>query len=519
MTIHVSAAHKMIGVPFRPDVANLFPDAPKLTLSGNELICLPHREAEVRLLRQFGLEAPAPILTYYDWPHPPGKPPFEKQRITAALMTTCPRAYNLNGMGTGKTRTTLWSFDHLKRQGLANKMIVVAPLSTLSFVWEAEIFVNFPNLKCQVLHGDKKRRLKRLAMDADVYIINHDGVSTIIEELEARADIDVVTADELAAFRNGTSKRNKMLRRLVHPRKWAWGLTGSPTPESPTDVWGQCQIMTPNTVHRYFGRFRDQLMTRVTDFKYVPRPDAVEQAHKAMQPSVRFTIDDITELPELVIRQVEVEMGPRQKKIYDELRKHAYAMIQSKEITAVNAGAVLSKLLQVSLGYVYSADKGVVGLDNDKRIQAIVDIVESVENKVIVFAAYRHALEGFAAALKDENIEVECIHGDVSTTQRNEVFRLFQHTNRVKVIVADPRTMSHGLTLTAADTIVWAGPYASLETYEQANARIRRIGQTKKQQILLLQSTAAERKIYTALEHKQKVQNDLLSLFEEQKLV
>lgn len=516
--IHVSAKHKVIGVPATPALVNLFPAAKRAHFNGQDLVILPHGAKETKMLRNLGFDAPSPILSYYHFPHPPGEKPYEVQRLTASVLSTNQRAYNLNGMGTGKTRTTMWAFDFLKSCGLAHRMLVVAPLSTLNTVWGRECLRNFPHLTYQVLHGRADKRLTSLGNPADVYIVNPDGLEILSDALDARRDIDVVVLDELATYRNGRTVRNTLARRLVRPRTWAWGLTGAPTPEAPTDAWGQCQILTPNSVEKYFTRFRDRLMLKVSPFRYVPRADSLQAVHNAMQPSVRFTLDDIVELPEIIERQTDVEMGAKQLKIYEQLRQHARVQIDNGEITAVNAGVVLNKLLQISMGYVYKSDHTTVALDNDKRLQALVDIIESTDHKAIVFAPYRHALQGIYDALKKAKIDVHMVHGDISKATRDETYLMFQSTDKPRVIAADPRTMSHGLTLTAADTIVWFGPYASLETFEQANARIRRLGQKHKHQILMLQSTAVERKIYARLRQKQKVQDNLLELFEDQEL-
>src|SRR5262249_34168329 len=156
--------------------------------------------------------------------------------------------------------------------------LVVAPLSTLQFVWAREIFNTLPSRRCAVLHGTRERRLERLAdKDVDIFIINHDGPKTILPEIEklvASGDIDALILDELAVYRNGTADRTKTMKKLAARMKWVWGLTGSPIPHSPTDAWAQASIVTPGTVPKYFGRFRDQLMTKVNQFKYVPKTDA-----------------------------------------------------------------------------------------------------------------------------------------------------------------------------------------------------------------------------------------------------
>jgi SNF2 family DNA or RNA helicase len=382
-------------------------------------------------------------------------------------------------------------------------------------VWRREVFRTCPHLSVGVLYGTRPRRLEVLAEDHDIYIINTDGLRVIGEELMARDGIECLVLDELALFRNGRSERNKFARKLASRMQWVWGLTGSPTPQEPTDAWGQCKIITPHTVPKYFGRFKDDVMLKVSNFKWVPKKDATEKVFNAMQPAVRFTLEDVTELPEVIERTVDVKMGPHQEKIYAALRHHAFASFKSHQITAVNAGAALIKLLQVSLGYVYADGRGVVALDGVPRLDAIVDAVNATDRKCLVFVPFTHALEAITKKLEAEKIDVAMVHGGTSKKQRDLIFNAFQNSSRYKVIAAHPGCMSHGLTLTAADTIIWAGPTPSLETFEQANARIRRVGQKHKQLILMFQSTEVERKMYARLRAKQSVQENLLSLFEE----
>lgn len=510
--IHISTKHRAVGVPYRPDIANLFPSAKKVTLNGNPHIVLPHGLEETRVLRNLGYDVPAPILTHYDWA---GGKPFDVQRKTCAMLTTNPRAYVLNGMGTGKTKSALWAFDYLRSVGLAQRMLVVAPLSTLNFTWAREVFNTLPHLSCVTLHGSRAKRLERLAEDHDIYVINHDGLKVVADELKKRSDIDVLCLDELAVYRNGGSTRTKVTRDVARHIPWVWGMTGSPTPNEPTDAWAQCTIVTPNTVPKYFSRFREEVMTRITQFKWAPKPDAVNKAFEAMQPAVRYTLDDILELPELVERTVDIEMGPKQSKIYKQMKDNAYAAIAAKEITAMNAGAVLNKLLQISAGWVYAREKEIVTLDNDNRLQALVDTIESTERKVIVFVPFVHALHGIKERLAKEGIDCETVSGDTNRNERDQIFNLFQNTNKLRVLVAHPQCMAHGVTLTAADTIIWFAPTTSLEIFEQANARIRRVGQKHKQLVLMFQSTDAERRMYSRLRAKQKVQNTLLDMFAE----
>lgn len=514
--IHVSAKHKMLGVPMRPDLKNLFPNAQVVKVDGIEQMVLPHIIDVAHVLRNMGLPAPAPVLSQYAWPHPAGKPPFEVQKRTVALMTMHPRAYVLNGMGTGKTKAALWAFDYLKQEGLAEKMLVVAPLSTLEFVWAREAFEAVPHLRIAVLHGTREKRLKRLSEPADIYIINHDGLKVMLGELEKRPDINTLVIDEIATFRNGFTRRSKLMRDYAGRMTWAWGMTGSPTPNEPTDVYGQVRILTPHRVPKFFTRFREQLMVRVNQFKWAPRPEATAMAHEAMQPAVRYTLDDVTELPDVVERVIDVPLGPQQKKIYEVMEKHSYLMMQQGEINAVNAGALMVKLLQISCGWVYDSKKNVIALDNEPRLERLVDDIEACAEKVLVFVPFVHTLDGIVTHLGKHKIECAAVSGDTPAGERAKIFNLFQNTNKIKVIVAHPQCMSHGLTLTAATLIIWFGPNASLETFDQANARIRRVGQKHKQLILMYAGTKIERRVYSILRRKQNIQSSILSLFEEE---
>jgi SNF2 family DNA or RNA helicase len=234
-----------------------------------------------------------------------------------------------------------------------------------------------------------------------------------------------------------------------------------------------------------------------------------------MQPAVRFTLDDVVELPDLIERTVDIDLGTKQAQVYKQMEANAFTAIQNAEITAMNAGAVLNKLLQISTGWVYTREGEVVPLDNETRLEALVDAVLASDNKVIVFVPFKHALAGIRERLTQEGIDVACVSGDTPKGDRDQIFHAFQNTGKYRVIAAHPQCMSHGLTLTAADTIIWFAPTTSLEIFDQANARIRRVGQKHKQLVLMFQSTKAERQMYARLRSKQKVQNLLLDMFAE----
>lgn len=514
--LFVSAAHKMLVVPRNTEVETMFPAAQIATLQGNEYHLVPHQPAECFLLRTMGYSVPAPILTHYTWPGQWAA--FDAQKQTAAMLTMNKRAYVLNSMGTGKTSAALWSWDYLYGVGLAKKALVISPLSTLKFTWLREIFNTLPDRKGVVVHhATRAKRVERLMdKEADIYVINHDGAKLLHKEiLQLLKDgaIDTLIIDELAVYRNGKSERTKAMKELAAAAEWVWGMTGSPMPRSPADVWSQCQIVTPHTVPKFYSHFRDMVMTKINQFKYASKPNAVETAYSVMQPAVRFTMDDVQELPELVIQTRVIPMGPQQSKIYKALATACHAAVGTNEITAANAGAAMMKLLQVATGWVYDSKRNVVPLDGQDRIAALIETIDQADQKVLVFVPFIHALDGIAEALTKEGIEHAVVSGQTPITERSDIFNAFQNTDKYKVLLAHPQCLAHGITLTRANVIVWYAPVTSLEIYEQANARIRRVGQKHKQLVLHLQATPVEKRIYKLLENNQQVQDAFLAMF------
>ena len=480
-------------------------------------VSLPHTRRTTIVLREEGYHAPAPILSQYHFPvSDPNKPAFAVQRVTCALLTLDTHAYVLNDLGTGKTRCILWAFDYLKSRGMIDRMLVICPLSAMVQTWSKEIIDEFSWLKFAVLHGAKEQRLRKLRRDADIYIINHDGVSSILNELIAREGLNGVCADELAVYRDGKSKRTEKLRQLVANKVWVWGLTGSPCPRAVTDVWGPCSAITPKTIPQWFTSFRAQLMDKKGPYKWVPKPGAEARAVACMTPSVRFKLSDVAEMPSNVKQYYEARLTQQQSFIYDEMRRTAIALVGKEKVDALNAGAILSKLLQISLGYVYNREGKTIELDNTPRLQLILDLIDSATRKVILFAPFKSAINGLSAMLAHNKVDHAIVTGDVPASKRPWIFSAFQDTPKFKVLLAHPVCMSHSLTLTAATTTIWAAPVTSLDTFMQANARFFRVGQNEKTLVAMVGGTAVEKKIYKLLGNNESIQNNFLSILEAQ---
>lgn len=511
LPFRISDKHKSVLIKADLRVKNIIPHVREFRKGSDIYYLVPHKSSEVKLLGNLGYTLPSPINYQYDWND---TTPFDSQRVTAAMLTLNRRAYVLNDMGTGKTRSTLYAIDFLKRTGELNKVLVVAPLSTLTQVWELEVFSSFPHLDAICLYGTKKQRLAALSTDADIYVINHDGVKVIEDELRQRGDIDCIVIDELAAYRNARTNRFKSLNSIVKTRRWAWGLTGAPTPNAPTDAWAQCRLLTPSRVPKYYKAFQNEVMYQVSQFRWLPRNTANGTVHKAMQPAVRFTRSQCVDLPETMYTTRENTMNVEQERLYKDVLTKFHAEYDNKEITAANEGVKLGKLLQIAGGYVYSSDKQIASVGTNHRLENLKELLEETKEKVIIFAPYIHMVDSVYNAL-GRLFSIEKVYGDTPKAQRDKIFNLFQNSAHPRVLVAHPQCMSHGLTLTAASTIVWYSPTMSLEIYEQANARITRPGQKNSTYIVHMESSPVERRVYSRLRSKGKMQGVLLDLFAE----
>lgn len=253
-------------------------------------------------------------------------------------------------------------------------------------------------------------------------------------------------------------------------------------------------------------------MRQVGPFAWLPRDNATEVVHKAMQPTIRFSREECVDLPPTTFTTFEVELTKEQQKAYKEMHSRLMAEFAGGQILAVNEAVKMGKLLQIACGIILDADGNEVVLSNKPRIDAVVDIIEGAATKVIVFVPFVASVRMVAEQLRARGYTVGVIYGDVSKGERDQIFSAFQRAKDPHIIVAQPGAMSHGLTLTAANTTIWYAPTNSAETYEQANARTTRPGQKHNTLIAHIEATPMERKMYHRLQHKQKMQGLLLDM-------
>jgi len=454
-----------------------------------------------------------------------GFTPFESQIETAGLLCANPRAFVNNEIGTGKTLSTLLAFHTLKKMKHADKMLVLCPLSVMESVWVQEAFMRFPHYKTSVIHGSAKTRLKRLEDDADIYILNHDAVwlPTLQKPLH-EAGFDIVVVDELALYRNFSTRRCKALDALVNRPagpKFVWGLTGSPIPKDACDAYAQIRIVKgtkPGGMS--MTQFKSTVMHQVSPFKWENNPNALDTVYEFMTPATRVTRDDCAELPDTSYQTIAVPKEPAQEALISELENDFYSEHKGADITVANAAILWSKTLQVLGGCIYDDDRDPVMVGAEKRLNILTDILEAASHKCIVFVPYIHLLEMVVAEeLTKKGLEFSSVSGKVSKKKRDAIFDEFQNTDEPRILLAHPQCCAHGLTLTAANSIIWYTPTPSLEIYEQANGRITRHGQKHKTFIYKLVGSSVEKEVYTILAKRGNAQSALLNMIKNRRLL
>lgn len=514
MQVHKESRSLILKLRDPSRVTNVVPKARVVSYGGDALTQVYFGLDEARVLRNLGIGAPSPIRYFYSFPIKPPFQPFDHQVTTSEFFTLNPRGICLNDMGTGKTLSCLWAADYLMSIGVVQKMIVVCPKSTMSAVWENEVWEHFiGRRRVVVLAGSRERRLKLLAQDADIYVINHDGLKVVEGELRKRRDINLWAIDEAAKFRNAGSQRHKLLASLVAPTDWMWLMTGTPCPQDPTDAWGLAKLMHGSrVVPEFFTQFKHQTMTQITQYKWVAKPDAFSRAYAILQPGIRFKKNDCLDLPPITFQTRMASLSPDQVAAYKAMITTLVASVKGVEITAANAAVKMTKLLQVCVGAIYDEHGQSYTIDASDRMATCEEIIEEANHKVIVFVPFTAALDAVAAHLR-KRWSVETVDGRTSDGKRKTIFHDFQHCDHPRIIVAHPETTAHGLTLTRADTTIWYAPITSLEIFEQANNRMDRPGQKNNMTVAMIAATMFEQNLYQALKGKQDVQNAVLSLF------
>lgn len=467
---------------------------------------------EAHTLRSLNINVPSPITKRYSWP---GQyKPFDHQKITASFLTMNKKSFCFNEQGTGKTASAIWAADYLLSQGKVKRVLVVCPLSIMDSAWRNDLFSFAMHRTVDVAHGSKEKRKKIINSGAEFVIINYDGVEIVKDEI-VNGGFDLFIVDEATHYKNAQTKRWKTLNKIIGENDWLWMMTGTPAAQSPVDAYGLAKLVNPMAVPRFFGSWRDMVMWKVTQFKWKPKETAKDTVFRALQPAIRFTKDECLDLPDMIYTKRFVEMTGQQKKYYETLRKRLVMEVAGEDVTAANAAIAMNKLLQISAGAIYTDDGDTVQFDIKNRYQVLKEVIDESSKKVLVFVPFKHTIDLLIDKLTSDGVTSEVIRGDVPASKRTDIFARFQNDPDPKVLVIQPQAAAHGVTLTAANTVVWWGPTPSLETYAQANARVHRSGQTHKCTVIQLAGSAAEKRIYRMLDDRINIHTEMINLYKE----
>lgn len=293
-------------------------------------------------------------------------------------------------------------------------------------------------------------------------------------------------------------------------------MTGTPASQSPVDAFGLAKLVNPSGVPKYLSAWRDLTMNKITSFKWAPKANAPDLVFEALQPAIRFTKEQCLDLPPVTTVTREVPLTPQQAKYYNLLKDQMMIQAAGEVISAVNAAAGVSKLLQISCGAAYTDDKGVVEFDATPRLAVLEEILNETNRKVLIFAMFSSSIAAVHAHLIKRGIAAEVIQGSVTPSKRADIIRRFQHEKEPRVLVMQPQASAHGITLTAADTVVFYGPLMSVEQYVQCIARSDRKGQTSdKVTVIHIQGSPIEKKMFKALAQKVNDHSLLTQMFDE----
>ena len=464
-------------------------------------------------LVSFRNNLPSPIVRDYKWPGL--YVPFDHQKVTAEFLSINKRAFCFNEAGTGKTSSALWACDYLMNQGKIKRVLIICPLSIMYSAWQGDVFNTCMHRTAGVAHGTADKRVKIIEGNYEFVIINYDGVAIVRDAIE-KANFDLIIIDEANAYKTTSTARWKTLAKILKPSTRLWMMTGTPASQSPLDAFGLAKLVCPQRVPKLTAAWRDKVMTQITRFKWVPKRNAKDEIFKALQPAIRYAKKDCLDLPDVMYQTRDIPLTPQVEKYYKALRSEMLIQAAGEQITAVNAAANVNKLLQISGGAVYTDKKEVVEFDISPRMNALLEVIEETANKIIIFVPYRHTIEVVARNLNAKGITNEIINGAVSASDRSSIITRFQTMDDPRVLIIQPQSASHGVTLTAADTVVFWSPVLSVETYLQCVARIDRVGQKNKMTVVHLQGSDIEKKMYAMLQGKVDMHSKLVDLYREE---
>lgn len=382
-------------------------------------------------------------------------------------------------MGLGKTVSTLTAVQDLLMLEDIKRVLVIAPKRVAEDTWstECEKWDHLNNLTISKILGTLKQRQTSIEIEADIYVINRENVTWLVNNYYNNWKWDCLVIDEFSSFKSSKSQRFRSLKKVIGRFKRVIGLTGTPAPNNLIDLWPQIYLLDQGKrLGRTLTSYRETYFTPGRSkgyvvFDYRIKPGAEEEIYKRISDiCISMKAKDYLKLPDVIYNEVQVEIPESNKALYKELKKDLIIELDNSDIIASNAAVLSNKLLQMANGAIYDEDKNIVEI-HDEKLKKLLDIIEAANgNPVLVFYTFKHDLKRIQDFLQAEKINSESIGGSDCIKRWNE--------GKIQVLLCHPASAGHGLNLQYGGHImVWFGLTWSLELYQQANARLYRQGQ------------------------------------------
>ena len=416
-------------------------------------------------------------------------------------------------MGLGKTVITLTAIKELIEDFAIWKVLVIAPKRVAEDTWsrEHEKWDHLSGLRISKVLGTPAQRMKALKAEADIYVIGRDNVKWLVELMGKSWPFDMVVIDELSSFKNPSAQRFKALTKVFPASDRVVGLTGTPSPNGLMDLWAEIYLLDRGerlgpTISAYREKyFRAGARNGYIVYKWEPYSYSQKEIERKISDiCMSMSAEDYLELPERIDNEIKIRLSEKEMKQYDQMERDQLLRIDDEAVVALNAAAVMNKLLQMANGSVY-ADGGDVVRIHEKKLDALEEIIDTTGEPVLIFYSFRHDLE----AIKKRIPDAKELGGAEDIKAWND--------GKIQVLLCHPASVGYGLNLQeGGHVIVWYGLTWSLELYQQANARLFRQGQQKAVIIhhLIAEGTVDEQ-VMKALQHKDTSQSALLAALKE----
>ena len=438
--------------------------------------------------------------------------PYSYQQRSIQHILDHPAAGLLLDMGMGKTVSTLTAVQILMYERFEiSKVLVIATKRVAESTWteEAKKWDHLHELTFSKVLGTCDERVAGLFRTADIYLINRENVTWLVDYLGDKWPFDMIVIDELSSFKSTKAKRFRALKRIRPLADRVVGLTGTPASNGFLDLWPEVYLLDRGkrlgkTITRYKEHyFQPGRRNGYVVYEWNLSPGADQEImEKLSDICISMQAEDYLELPECQVRDVKVQLPAAAEKAYRQMEREKVLELESSEVSAFQAAAVMGKLLQMANGAVYDDDQKVQEIHKAK-IEAMDEILEAAQGQpVLCFYSYKHDLTRLQEAFKA--YEPRTLKDNDDIKEWNE--------GRIKLLLAHPASAGHGLNLqSGGHIIVWFGLPWSLELYEQANARLYRQGQ--KQTVIIhriLAENTVDELVAVKLEQKGMTQNELL---------